>query len=77
MRVSLKRLSFYIIIGGLIINIYIFYQFQDDFDDQEVNTNEFLVLDWTGNQHIFKEKRSIKCKIFFRLIFYDKFQCLS
>jgi hypothetical protein len=27
--------------------------------------NEFLVLDWTGNQHIFKEQDTIQCKFIF------------
>ena len=26
------------------------------------NGNEFLVLDWTGHQHIFREQDPIKCK---------------
>ena len=26
------------------------------------NSNEFLVLDWTGHQHIFREQDPIKCK---------------
>lgn len=26
--------------------------------------NEFLVLDWTGHQHIFREQDPIKCKIY-------------
>ena len=25
-------------------------------------TNEFLILDWTGHQHIFREQDPIKCK---------------
>ena len=30
--------------------------------------NEFLVLDWTGHQHIFREQDPIKCKsIFFNI----------
>ena len=73
MRVSLRRLSFCIIAGVLIINIYIGYQFQNDFDLPEVNATEFLVLDWTGKAHIFQEKDSIQCKIFL-LDFYDEFR---
>jgi ABC-type nickel/cobalt efflux system permease component RcnA len=26
-------------------------------------TNEFLILDWTGHQHIFQEQDPIKCKL--------------
>jgi predicted SAM-dependent methyltransferase len=26
------------------------------------NSNEFLILDWTGHQHIFREQDPIKCK---------------
>jgi hypothetical protein len=29
------------------------------------NSNEFLVLDWTGHQHIFREQDPIKCKSIF------------
>ncbi len=29
------------------------------------NSNEFLVLDWTGHQHIFREQDPIKCKFIF------------
>ncbi len=29
------------------------------------NTNEFLVLDWTGHQHIFREQDPIKCTCIF------------
>lgn len=29
------------------------------------NSNEFLVLDWTGQQHIFREQDPIKCKFLF------------
>jgi CRISPR/Cas system-associated endonuclease/helicase Cas3 len=29
------------------------------------NTNEFLVLDWTGHQHIFREQDPIKCTSIF------------
>ncbi len=64
MRVSLKRLLFYVIVGVLIFDIYIFYQVQNDFDHRKTNSSEFLVLDWTGNEHIFKEKDLIKCKDF-------------
>jgi hypothetical protein len=28
------------------------------------NNNEFLVLDWTANQHIFQEKDPIECKLY-------------
>ena len=36
------------------------------FDDVNFvkNSNEFLILDWTGKQHIFREKDPIKCKFF-------------
>ena len=29
------------------------------------NSNEFLVLDWTGHQHIFREQDPIKCELIF------------
>jgi hypothetical protein len=29
------------------------------------NSNEFLILDWTGHQHIFREQDPIKCKSIF------------
>lgn len=29
------------------------------------NSKEFLVLDWTGHQHIFREQDPIKCKFIF------------
>jgi hypothetical protein len=32
------------------------------------NSNEFLVLDWTGHQHIFREQDPIKCKFIFAYI---------
>lgn len=32
----------------------------------EKKDNEFLVLDWTGRQHIFQEQDPIKCKINFK-----------
>jgi hypothetical protein len=32
------------------------------------NSNEFLVLDWTGHQHIFREQDPIKCKFRFAYI---------
>jgi len=31
--------------------------------------NEFVVLDWTGNQHIFKEQDPIKCKFIFSILY--------
>ena len=32
------------------------------------NSNEFLVLDWTGHQHIFREEDPIKCKFIYPFI---------
>ena len=71
MRISLKRLSIYSILCGLIFNVYLFYRLHDDFgylqlngydfEHRQLNSSDFLVLDWTGKQHIFKEKDPIKC----------------
>jgi len=41
--------------------------------NEQNNTNEFLVLDWTGQQHIFREEDPIKCN--FSHITRD--QCIS
>lgn len=37
------------------------------------NNNEFLVLDWTGHQHIFREKDPIQCK--YRLVVKSNICC--
>jgi hypothetical protein len=50
---------------------------RDDLVDKPVynlkTSNEFLVLDWTGHQHIFREQDPIKCKFtFFELNIYAR-----
>jgi hypothetical protein len=35
------------------------------------NHNEFLVLDWTANQHIFKEQDPIQCKFMTSKMFFS------
>ncbi len=59
-----------------------FYDHQDNLNDHidnqydklifdsigKVEQNEFWVLDWTGNQHIFREEDPIKCKFIYPFI---------
>jgi hypothetical protein len=78
MRKLFRRFLFYFFIAIILFDIYILYQVlveteysNNNFNQEnkenfkQKNDNEFLVLDWTGNQHIFKEQDPIKCKFIF------------
>lgn len=36
--------------------------------NNQKNSNQFLVLDWTGHQHIFREEDPIKCKLLLNIL---------
>lgn len=63
MRRKYKRLFCYTLITGFLLNfVFVCYLLlESEFNIEELHPNELLILDWTGKQHIFREKDPIHC----------------